>query len=41
MGDKAGIELTLIIAVMAVLFALGLVAVVIFLRVWRRERRDK
>ena len=34
-------ELILVIAVMGVLFLLGLVAVGIFYRVWRKERLGK
>ena len=39
MADNATTELILVLAVMLVLFAFGLAAVVIFWRVWRKERK--
>ncbi len=39
MQDPGTVELILVLAVMAVLFVFGVVAVVIFVRTWRKERR--
>ena len=39
MGDNSTTELVLVLAVMLVLFIFGLAAVVIFWRVWRKERK--
>ena len=38
MSDNATTELILVLAVMLLLFIFGLAAVVIFWRVWRKER---
>jgi hypothetical protein len=39
MGDNSTTELILVLAVMLVLLVFGLTAVVIFWRVWRKERK--
>ena len=41
MEERAQLELVLVAATMAALFLLGAAAVVIFWRVWRRERKGK
>ena len=37
--DSSSKELIIVLVVMAVLLAFGIAAVVIFLRVWRKERK--
>ena len=39
MSDAATRELIFVLVLMAVLFLFGLVAVAIFIRVWRKERK--
>ena len=39
MGDNSTTELVLVLAVMSVLLVFGLAAVVIFWRVWHKERK--
>jgi heme/copper-type cytochrome/quinol oxidase subunit 2 len=40
MSDAASRELIFVLAAMAVLLVFGIVAVVIFVRTWRKERRQ-
>lgn len=37
--DSSSKELIIVLVVMAVLLAFGIAAVIIFLRVWRKERK--
>jgi type II secretory pathway pseudopilin PulG len=37
--DSGGVELVVVLIVMGVLLAFAIAAVVIFVRVWRKERR--
>lgn len=39
--NRADTELIYVLATMAFIFLFGLVAVVIFWRVWKKERRNK
>lgn len=39
MNDAGAFELVLVLTVMAVLFIFGLVAVIIFYRTWRKEKK--
>ena len=39
MEDRAQLELALVVAMMAALFLLGLAAVLVFWRVWRKEKK--
>jgi hypothetical protein len=41
MNDPGTRELVVVLGITAVLFLLGLVAVALFVRQWRKERKDR